>query len=657
MTRTPCCEKAEVRKGPWTREEDELLVKAIKEHGEGNWSAIPKKAGLIRCGKSCRLRWANYLRPDLKRGAFSTEEEALIVRLHKEMGNRWAKIALELPGRTDNDIKNHWNTRIKKKLRESGIDPETHLPLATRLADGMALHAIKRPLPAVVGPAGSPYPFPPSKKQCLEPAVNPAVPACATSPPQPQAEALAQAQVPFCPSAEVISTGDVKAEFPLQAGAGAPEPVQRRVGFRSSSCSSSDEDEGDSEGPSLVDHDGEIEAGSPTSVIVSQIGARARVTTTEAAGGSGLSARGGVIKGGKGGAEEEYASLASASTVQMVRTNAMLSPSAQGSNSLSPAGAFAKLPNRSFKVPPPSLIIPCSASAEEAEFPVGVQLAPAAAAIGGAVLASPFMLRNCLWDSSDLNCPWADDLDMDTSAALPVLPSPKFIPLTPSSNAFGSFSFGNSTPSNNTNSSNYSYGYSGGSSSNYSSTNNSSNSNTAAVQFCFPTMPTPPASTAAADLTAFDHLPQPLTDSHLALHAAMDSSDCQRLGGGPSRCEGLGSAGVGSSTAAAGELVPMALVSPPLPGTVPLPSGALDGLTLEMDVKADGGMVGVDGGVEEEDVGEDVSLGMCLSPEEFDSFDLGLPPGVCPSPMPGFSNSIFSQATPAAATPAPASGF
>ncbi|CAI7920575.1 unnamed protein product [Closterium sp. NIES-54] len=136
MTRTPCCEKAEVRKGPWTREEDELLVKAIKEHGEGNWSAIPKKAGLIRCGKSCRLRWANYLRPDLKRGAFSAEEEALIVRLHKEMGNRWAKIALELPGRTDNDIKNHWNTRIKKKLRESGIDPETHLPLATRLADG-----------------------------------------------------------------------------------------------------------------------------------------------------------------------------------------------------------------------------------------------------------------------------------------------------------------------------------------------------------------------------------------------------------------------------------------------------------------------------------------------------------------------------------------
>ncbi|CAI5481045.1 unnamed protein product [Closterium sp. Yama58-4] len=603
MTRTPCCEKAEVRKGPWTREEDELLVKAIKEHGEGNWSAIPKKAGLIRCGKSCRLRWANYLRPDLKRGAFSAEEEALIVRLHKEMGNRWAKIALELPGRTDNDIKNHWNTRIKKKLRESGIDPETHLPLGTRLADGMALHAIKRPLPATPMPVASAYPLPPSKKQCLEPAATAAVPACA--PPH------AQAQAPLCPpssfAAEIVSSADeVKADLALLQVGSASAQAQHGMGFRSSSCSSSDEDEeGDSDGPSLLEHDGETEAGSPTSVIVSQIGARARVTATEADASLGLSVRAGGIKVEKSGADEKNDSLASASAVHM-----MVSQNVQGVNSLSPAGAFAK--SRSFKVPPPSLIIPCSASADEGEVRAEVPLAPAVPAFGGAVLASPFMLRNCLWDSSDLNCPWADDLDMDTSAALPVLPSPKFIPLTPSSTAFGSFSF--------------------------------------------------------ADLTAFDHLPQPLSDSHLALHSVMDGSDPQRLGCAMSRCEGLGSAGVGSGAAAAGELVPMALVSPPLPGTVPLPSEALDGLTLEMDENIHmglGGEMGEDVGNDvsgdlEGDLGEDVGgedvgldAAMCLSPEEFDSFDLGLPPGVCPSPMPGFTGSIFAHA--AATTPAAAS--
>eukprot|EP00897_Mesotaenium_endlicherianum_P002998 jgi/Mesen1/2726/ME000168S01781 len=130
MTRSPCCEKSGLKKGPWTPEEDEKLVAYINENGEGNWSSVPKKAGLLRCGKSCRLRWANYLRPDLKRGVFTEEEEKLILDLHKAMGNRWAKIALELPGRTDNDIKNYWNTRIKRKLRDAGIDPISHMPLS-----------------------------------------------------------------------------------------------------------------------------------------------------------------------------------------------------------------------------------------------------------------------------------------------------------------------------------------------------------------------------------------------------------------------------------------------------------------------------------------------------------------------------------------------
>ncbi|KAK1270844.1 Protein ODORANT1 [Acorus gramineus] len=83
----------------------------------------------MRCGKSCRLRWTNYLRPDLKRGALSESEEDQIIQLHSLLGNRWSKIASCFPGRTDNEIKNHWNTRIKKKLMLAGLDPVTHKPI------------------------------------------------------------------------------------------------------------------------------------------------------------------------------------------------------------------------------------------------------------------------------------------------------------------------------------------------------------------------------------------------------------------------------------------------------------------------------------------------------------------------------------------------
>ncbi|CAN8259751.1 unnamed protein product [Cochlearia groenlandica] len=106
-----------LKKGPWTSTEDGILINYIKTHGEGNWNAVQKHTSLARCGKSCRLRWANHLRPNLKKGAFSQEEEQLIVEMHAKMGNKWAQMAEHLPGRTDNEIKNYWNTRIKRRQR------------------------------------------------------------------------------------------------------------------------------------------------------------------------------------------------------------------------------------------------------------------------------------------------------------------------------------------------------------------------------------------------------------------------------------------------------------------------------------------------------------------------------------------------------------
>ncbi|CAA0397531.1 unnamed protein product [Arabidopsis thaliana] len=129
MGRSPCCEKDHTNKGAWTKEEDDKLISYIKAHGEGCWRSLPRSAGLQRCGKSCRLRWINYLRPDLKRGNFTLEEDDLIIKLHSLLGNKWSLIATRLPGRTDNEIKNYWNTHVKRKLLRKGIDPATHRPI------------------------------------------------------------------------------------------------------------------------------------------------------------------------------------------------------------------------------------------------------------------------------------------------------------------------------------------------------------------------------------------------------------------------------------------------------------------------------------------------------------------------------------------------
>ncbi|KAG6782917.1 hypothetical protein NC652_009228 [Populus alba x Populus x berolinensis] len=119
MGRAPCCSKVGLQRGPWTTREDTLLINYIQAHGEGHWRSLPKKAGLLRCGKSCRLRWMNYLRPDIKRGNITPDEDDLIIRLHSLLGNRWSLIAGRLPGRTDNEIKNYWNSHLSKRVKNN----------------------------------------------------------------------------------------------------------------------------------------------------------------------------------------------------------------------------------------------------------------------------------------------------------------------------------------------------------------------------------------------------------------------------------------------------------------------------------------------------------------------------------------------------------
>ncbi|BFG18198.1 hypothetical protein CerSpe_044720 [Prunus speciosa] len=142
MGRAPCCDKANVKRGPWSPEEDTKLKSYIEQHGTGgNWIALPQKIGLKRCGKSCRLRWLNYLRPNIKHGGFSEEEDNIICSLYISIGSRWSIIAAQLPGRTDNDIKNYWNTRLKKKLLGKQRKEQQ---LARRSSSGLIKQDIRR---------------------------------------------------------------------------------------------------------------------------------------------------------------------------------------------------------------------------------------------------------------------------------------------------------------------------------------------------------------------------------------------------------------------------------------------------------------------------------------------------------------------------------
>ncbi|XP_031500668.1 MYB-like transcription factor EOBI [Nymphaea colorata] len=115
-------DETELRRGPWTLEEDTILIHYIASHGEGRWNMLARCSGLKRTGKSCRLRWLNYLKPDVKRGNLTPEEQLLILELHSKWGNRWSRIAQHLPGRTDNEIKNYWRTRVQKQARQLQCD-------------------------------------------------------------------------------------------------------------------------------------------------------------------------------------------------------------------------------------------------------------------------------------------------------------------------------------------------------------------------------------------------------------------------------------------------------------------------------------------------------------------------------------------------------
>lgn len=120
-----------LKKGPWTAEEDALLLAYVSQHGNGNWNTVQKYSGVARCGKSCRLRWTNHLRPNLKKCPLTPQEERLIIEQHALLGNRWSRISAMLHGRTDNEVKNFWNTRMKRLLRAGQpLYPPDIIPVA-----------------------------------------------------------------------------------------------------------------------------------------------------------------------------------------------------------------------------------------------------------------------------------------------------------------------------------------------------------------------------------------------------------------------------------------------------------------------------------------------------------------------------------------------
>lgn len=122
------------KKGNWTKEEDEKLLKEIQLHGASKWSTIAEYLGMNRNGKQCRERWFNHLNPNIKKGWWTPEEEKIIIETHNAFGNCWSKISKQLPGRPANLIKNHYNSTLKRIVAEKKkeiLKSVTSLPITT----------------------------------------------------------------------------------------------------------------------------------------------------------------------------------------------------------------------------------------------------------------------------------------------------------------------------------------------------------------------------------------------------------------------------------------------------------------------------------------------------------------------------------------------